>query len=200
MDWEIARIVEDLGARDAERWLIVCTVPDVVAPDGIYSTSMPKTMLNAYAAAYEYNIEDPEHMDQLFDLVLNIPMLSYAKSVPVTADALLQDGAEASADALERGRAATSESVWLRRPEVLRADVKAGIDVMKAGHARLDPAPVVDLSIRGLPAVVRQDEENPKYIVKRDMVSRIDPKVVARNLEIYRGVRARRMAQLRSET
>ena len=194
MDWDIIRIVEDLGSPDAERWMIVYQVPTDISDDGILSVSIPKTLFNSYAAAYEYDIDDPAQLDELFDLVMTTPMLSHVKAADAGRSAALAGDIAATEDTLTRCRSAMHGGMWQRSPEELRADVKAGIGMLKSGVARLKPAARVELQGRGLPEVAPA-EENPKYIVMRDMVAHIDPDLVAKRRAAYRDVRAKAMAK-----
>lgn len=171
-DWEITRIVEDLGSPDGDRWLVVYQVSTDVAPDGVFSMSMPKAVLNTYAALFEYDVTDPEHLDDLFDHVMSIPMMQ---------DTLHQEG-----------RMAEHVKPFDVAPHAGRARLKGLIGELKAGKAQLKAAPGVALEIRGMPNQA-DPSENPKYILKRDMLARIDAGGVAKLQEMYRTERQARL-------
>ena len=171
-DWKITRIVEDLGSPDADRWLVVYQVSTDVAPDGVFSMSLPKAVLNTYAALFEYDVTDPEQLDDLFDHVMSIPMMQ---------DTLWREG-----------RMAEQVKPFDVAPHAGRARLKGLIGELKAGKAQLKAAPAVALEIRGMPDEA-DPAENPKYILKRDMLARIEPDAVAKMREMCRAERQTRL-------
>jgi hypothetical protein len=197
-DWEIIRIKDDVAASDTERWTIVYQVPVEYAPDGVFSLSIPKATLNVHAAAYEYDIDNPAQVDALFDHVMTRPMLtaSVIGEPAASGMASLMRSKSSMADVLRKTRDGfRGREVYLRDPAELRADIKAGIDAMKGGVARLKPAAQVELHRGGELVGMADMSENPKYIVMRDMVSRLQPENIAAGREFFRQQRQLLMAQ-----
>lgn len=197
-DWEIIRIKDDPAASDTERWTIVYQVPVEYAPDGVFSLSIPKATLNVHAAAYEYDIDDPDQVDALFDHVMTRPMLtaSVLGEPAPSGLASLMRSKNSTADVLRRTRDGfRGREVYLRDPAELRADIKAGIDAMKGGVARLKPAAQVELHRSGELVGMADMSENPKYIVMRDMVARLQPKDIAAGRDFFRQQRRLHTAQ-----
>lgn len=174
-DWEIARIVEDLGSPDADRWLIVYNVSTDIAPDGVFSMSVPKAVLNTYAALFEYDVTDPEQVDDLFDHVMSVPMMQ---------------------DVLHReGRLAEKVNPFKVAPHAGKASVKGLVSELKAGKAQLKAGVSVRLEISGMPEDA-DPSENPKYMLKRDMVGRLD---LAGIEKLRQACRDERQNQMRSK-
>lgn len=73
--WELNGLADD-QAHDGERWVIEYQVPPEVAPSGEYCVSMPKDYVNDVAAVYGYDVDDPEHRE---DLVRHVTYLAYAR-------------------------------------------------------------------------------------------------------------------------
>jgi hypothetical protein len=186
-DWEIIRIVEDVGAADGDRWLIVYRVAAEFSPNGEYSFSLPKGLLNTYAAAYEYDLDDSAEVDALFDHVMSVPMLKMEDSSP---------GLARHSSGVQYG--ASANEVFRAHPGDLKRGVQSRIAEMKRGAAQLKVAPTVRLDIPGMPAAA-DPAENPKYILKRDMVARLDRAKVAEGVQAYRRERARFSAGQGSE-
>lgn len=172
-DWKIIRIVEDVQARDADRWLIVYAVAPEYAPDGVFSFSVPKGILNTCAAVYEYDLDNPDEVDDLFDHVMSTPMLSL---VPTASGPPRRSVAPGGAD---------RHGAFGGHPGDLRAAIKARVADFKAGAGRLTAAEVVELDIPGMPSAA-DPGENPKYILKRDMLSRLDKDRVRRDMQVHR--------------
>ena len=174
-DWEITGIVEDLESPDGERWLIVYRVSTDIAPNGVFSSSIPKSLLNTYAALYEYDIDDPEQVDDLFDHVMSLSMMKTVLH--------------------QEGRIAEQVNPMAVKPSEGRAKVKRLVGELKAGKAQLKAAPAVALKIQGMPAVA-DPSENPKYIVKRDMVARLNADAIAPLRQAYRTHRQAKLQEM----
>lgn len=181
-DWEIVRIVEDVHASDSPRWLVVYRVPTTVSPDGIYSVSMPKGLLNSFAAAYEYDIDNPREVDDLFDHVMSAPMFKLLPASLTT----------------EADLTPLTDSAFTHDPLDVKRAVKARIIELKAGAGRLKPADRVELDIAGMPSAVN-GSENPKYIIKRDMVAQLDKERIDRTRRAHRQERERIMRRKAAE-
>ncbi|MEV0236864.1 hypothetical protein [Nonomuraea sp. NPDC050786] len=197
-DWEIIRIKDDPAAVDTPRWTIVYSVPTEYSPDGVFSHSTPKSILNTYAAAFEYDVEDETQVGLLFDHVMTRPMLTAQRFGPPAPDSLAKalERRDAVADALSKAaEACKGRQVYLRDPAELRADVAAGIAHMKRGLARLKPAAQVELHEAGRFVGMADLAENPKYILMRDMVSRLRPDLIEVGRRVFREQRALRMAE-----
>lgn len=69
-EWVIRSVVEDADGTEP-RWLVLFDVPTEYAPDGVYSVSMPKDIVQNYAALYGYDVDDPADMDELHDYILH---------------------------------------------------------------------------------------------------------------------------------
>lgn len=186
-EWEIVRIEEDPGPTPAEdRWLVSYRVPLEYSPDGTFSYSFPKSSMNKFAALYEYDIDDPTHVDELFDYIMSRPMLvarPLDAGVPAGHPALLTaevvTRVESASAAVNVARLAAHPTHALNTPpEQLRAAIKAGIQAMKDGEVPLVAGGKVQLGIRGMPQQ-SDGAENPKYILKRDLVARLDRDHVA---------------------
>lgn len=76
MSWEVTGLADDDQAHDGERWVIEYQVPPEVAPSGEYCVSMPKDYVNDVAAVYGYDVDDPDHRE---DLVRHVTYLAYAR-------------------------------------------------------------------------------------------------------------------------
>ncbi len=76
VNWELTGLADDDEAHDGERWVIEYQVPSDVAPDGVYSVSMPKDYVNDVAAVYGYDVDDPGHRE---DLMRHVTYLAYAR-------------------------------------------------------------------------------------------------------------------------
>jgi hypothetical protein len=192
-DWDIIRIKDDPAAIDTPRWTIVYRVPVEYSPDGIFSHSTPKTVLNTYAAAYEYDVEDEEQLGLLFDHVLTRPMLTAGRVAEPASDSLAKvlERGDAAAHAVAKAAAACrGDQVRWRDPVELRAEVAAGIAELKRGLARLKPAAQVELHKAGRLVGMADMAENPKYIVMRDMVSRLQPDNIRGGRDYFRRKRA----------
>lgn len=68
--WHVVGVHDDTDSSDGERWLITYQVPLAYAPDGFYSASIPKGLVNNWAALYDYDVDDPQELDELLDYVL----------------------------------------------------------------------------------------------------------------------------------
>jgi hypothetical protein len=200
-EWEIVRIDEDPGGTpDHDRWLVTYRVPAEYSPDGTFSYSFPKDSMNKFAALYEYDVNDAAQVDELFDYIMSRPML---KARPVGARAatghpqrVAPEAAthvQSLSDAVNTARLAAHPTHALRTPpSQLRAALKAGIQAMKDGEAPLVARDKVHLRIAGMPEQ-SDGVENPKYIIKRDLVARLDPELMDRHREYFR--RERRNAE-----
>lgn len=197
-DWEIIRIKDDPAATDVPRWTIVYRVPLEYAPDGVLSHSTPKARLNTFAVAYEYDIEDSEQVSDMFDHMLTVPMLT-APTIgqPVKGSfAARMTADDPVGTVLAKSRTACrGQAPYLRDPAELRTEVKAGIEEMKRGLARLKPAAQVELHASGKFVEMADMSENPKYIVMRDMVSRLRPDLIAVGRKDFRQQRKLRIAK-----
>ncbi|MFI7449533.1 hypothetical protein ACIBQX_18700 [Nonomuraea sp. NPDC049714] len=192
-DWSIIRIKDDAAAKGSERWTIVYSVPVEYAPDGVFSFSIPKNSLNSVAAAFEYDIEDHDQADAMFDHLMTYPMLT----APVIGEpdaggfgALMRSGS-ATARPLAGAKAAVDgTNLYARDPAELRESIMAGIGEMKAGLARLQPAEKVELHEAGRFVAMADTSENPKYLVMQDMMSRLLPGNIEKGREFHRSKRA----------
>lgn len=172
-DWEITSIQEDLGSPDAERWMVVFNVPVEYSWNGVYSYSIPKDVFNTYAAVYDYDITDPQQIEDLFDHIMSIPMLNNV--IPTTSEAGAQSLAGKSADVPV---SAAMLNPFEHPVDELKATLKAQVAILKGGAAQLKSAAKVTLNIEGMDEEAPAGE-NPKYILKRDMLARLDPNRVA---------------------
>ena len=201
-DWEIIRIKDDPVARDVERWSIVYSVPAEYSLDGGFTHSLPKNLLNTYAAAYEYDVDDEQQVSDMFDHVLTMPMLTAPMIGRPPQGSLVTRMAAADDVGKTLAQARTSldgRQTYLRDPEELRAEIKAGIGHMKAGAARLKPAAQVELHASGEFVGMADMSENPKYIVMRDMVSRLRPDLIEVGRKVFREQRVLRSAEQRDK-
>jgi hypothetical protein len=192
-EWEIVRIEDDPGASAADdRWLVVYSVPLEYSP-GTFSYSFPKSIMNTYAALYEYDVDDPGQVDDLFDFIMSRPMLKARPldaGMPSGHPSLLTAEAATRIDSLSPSvnaarLAAHPKHALSASPAQLRATIKDGIAAMKRGEAPLVAGREVALRISGMPDVAG-GSENPKYILKRDMVARLNKDRVAAGRNHYR--------------
>jgi hypothetical protein len=197
-DWEIIRIKDDPASQGNERWTIVYSVPVEYAPDGVFSFSIPKNILNSIAAAFEYDIADADDLDAAFDHLMTYPMLTaplLREPEPDGFGALLRSDAVALRPVASARTAVNGSDLYARHPAQLRETVRAGIGEMKAGLARLGPAGRVELHESGMFVAMADTVENPKYLVMQDMVSRLLPGNVEKGREFHRSKRAALMGR-----
>lgn len=197
-EWEIIRIDEDLGGMPGhDRWLITYRVPADYSPDGTFSYSFPKDSMNKFAALYEYDVDDPDQVDDLFDMIMSRPML---KARPLNAGVAAghpqrttpRDATriDSLSEAVNTARLAAHPRHALRNPPgPLREALKTGIQSMKDGEAPLIVRGKIPLRIDGMPAE-SDGVENPKYIIKRDLVSRLDPELLGAHREYFQRERS----------
>ncbi|MFD1547022.1 hypothetical protein [Nonomuraea guangzhouensis] len=197
-DWDIIRIKDDVAAG---RWTIVYNVPTEYAPDGIFSFSMPKDAFNSVAVAFEYDIENSGHVDDMFDHLMTYPMLAAPLVGEPASDgfgALMRSGDPAGSPYVDARNAVTSSAdLYSRHPADLRSSIKAGISGMKAGVARLRPAPQVELHEAGRLIEVADLSDNPKYIVMQDMAARLRPENIVQGRKIFQRRRTTKMGDIR---
>jgi hypothetical protein len=203
-EWEIIRIEEDLGPTPAEdRWLISYRVPLEYSPDGTFSYSLPKDSMNKFAAMYEYDVADEGQVNELFDFIMSRPMLKarpLGAGLPaghpqlVTAEAASR--VDSLSDTVNGARLAAHPAHALSTPPAdLRAAIKAGVAAMKNGEAPLVVKGAVELAVTGMP-VTADSNENPKYVIKRDMLARLDPAAVAKGMAYHQQERSVAMSRM----
>lgn len=69
-DWKILEVREDVQSDDGERWLVIFQVPLEYSSDGIFSYSFLKSTFNFRAAEFDYDIDDEDELDELFEHVM----------------------------------------------------------------------------------------------------------------------------------
>lgn len=198
-DWDIIRIKDDSPAPTSERWTIVYSVPTHYSPDGVFSLSMPKNVLNSVAVAFEYDFENDDDVNDMFDHLITRPMFTFplpADPPPGDFTALMHFDNGHEAQFLNGARRAVDGTdMYTRDPAELRENVKVGIDLLKGGLGRIKPAGQVELHEAGRMVGLADMSENPKYLVMRDMVSRLRPDNIVEGLRIFRDRRRTRMAR-----
>jgi hypothetical protein len=166
--WTLKGMHEDLHAEEADdRWLLTYEVPAEFAHDGTYSVSFPKDMVNHMAVTYGYDVDDPVDIEDLFDHLFH---MAYMTEV-----------------ARREGR--VHEATWNPyelKPESARQVIKDQVTELKRTRP-IRHGGKADLTNPLTAKVTVVDD--PIDIVKRDMLSRVDRKVIADRTEAVAQIR-----------
>ncbi|MFC7582419.1 hypothetical protein ACFQYP_00415 [Nonomuraea antimicrobica] len=127
MDWVLVEVHDDLHVEQQDdRWLLIYEVPTTVAPDGRYSVSYPKGMVNDWAATYGYDLDDPGDVDALFDHLFHLPAMREEARLAdrlheVTANPFEMAAVAARALADDQVRTFTASNCLVEEPRAARA-------------------------------------------------------------------------------
>ncbi|GIH26079.1 hypothetical protein Aph01nite_43890 [Acrocarpospora phusangensis] len=161
--WKMLRVDEDLESEKTPRWLMVFEVPQEYAPDGVYSVSIPKGLVNDWAAVFEYDMARQDHVDDLLDYLVYFAYINEALRREGRADEVLSDPL-----ALDPGQA--------------RSMIKGQLSEFKAERPIVQEA---DLN-RTMSATV---SAGPLDVLKSAMRERIDHDLIGKNQQMMSAYR-----------
>ncbi|WP_424533621.1 hypothetical protein ACOZ38_25130 [Sphaerisporangium viridialbum] len=153
MTWTLIDLLDDVRHDEAnDRWLLIYKVPTDIVSSGDYSYSYPKNLGINLAAVYGYDVTKPEDVDELFD--------------HVTYQAYMWETLRQEGRTLE-----LQHNPFEMNVDAARSLVGGVVSTLKRDR------PIVHGAAKA--KLMRASDGTLHDVLRRDLVARLDPDVVA---------------------
>lgn len=152
MEWNLIDLHNDVYDNlEDDRWLLIYKVPEEIIAGGDYSVSYPKNMANSFAATYEYDVDNQDDIDEMFEHLMYRPMM-------IEVGKLEKTSVQIAANPLEM-RASSARSL-----------ARGFIDELKNRDYKIVESPIRNISSISASITIQSIWD----LVKSDMSMRID--------------------------